>query len=162
MRVTVSLPDELFRLAQTSVRRLRISKSELYARAVTEFPKRQDENTITEQLNRVYSRQPAKVESRLRRVQLISFELGRLVELREIHGKSDDWFPSLVTRGYQRFGGQAMTRKYGCVTTGKTLDETERNIREAIRGHLATLHEFGELVPGPASIAREVEISPAA
>ena len=50
----------------------------------------------------------------------------------------------------------------GCVTTGKTLDETERNIREEIRGHLATLHEFGEPVPEPTSIAREVEISPAA
>jgi predicted RNase H-like HicB family nuclease len=50
----------------------------------------------------------------------------------------------------------------GCVTTGKTLDETERNIREAIRGHLATLYEFGEPVPEPTSIAREVEISPAA
>ena len=50
----------------------------------------------------------------------------------------------------------------GCVTTGKTLDDTERNIREAISGHLATLHEFGETVPEPTSIAREIEVSPAA
>ena len=50
----------------------------------------------------------------------------------------------------------------GCVTTGETLEETERNIREAITGHLRTLREFGEAVPEPTSIAREVEISPAA
>jgi len=50
----------------------------------------------------------------------------------------------------------------GCVTTGKTLDETERNIREAIAGHIETLREFGEPVPEPASVAREVEVSPAA
>ena len=50
----------------------------------------------------------------------------------------------------------------GCVTTGKTLDETERNIREAISGHLETLREFGETVPEPTSIAREIEVSPAA
>jgi predicted RNase H-like HicB family nuclease len=25
----------------------------------------------------------------------------------------------------------------GCITTGKTLEETERNIREAIQGHAA-------------------------
>jgi predicted RNase H-like HicB family nuclease len=50
----------------------------------------------------------------------------------------------------------------GCVTTGNTLDETERNIREAISGHLATLREFGEVVPEPISVAREIEVSPAA
>jgi predicted RNase H-like HicB family nuclease len=42
------------------------------------------------------------------------------------------------------------------------LDETERNIREAISGHLETLREFGETVPEPTSIAREIEVAPAA
>ena len=46
----------------------------------------------------------------------------------------------------------------GCITTGKTLEETERNIREAVRGHLAVLREFGEPVPRPTSVAREIEI----
>ena len=46
----------------------------------------------------------------------------------------------------------------GCITTGKTLEETERNIKEAVRGHLAVLREFGEAAPPPVSIAREIEI----
>ena len=50
----------------------------------------------------------------------------------------------------------------GCMTTGKTLAETERNIREAIQGHLRTLREFGETVPEPTSVAMEIEISPIA
>ena len=50
----------------------------------------------------------------------------------------------------------------GCVTTGRTLDETERNIREAISGHLKTLTEFGEPVPEATSIAKEIEVTPAA
>jgi predicted RNase H-like HicB family nuclease len=50
----------------------------------------------------------------------------------------------------------------GCVTTGRTLDETERNIREAISGHLETLREFGEMAPEPTSIAGEIEVTPAA
>lgn len=50
----------------------------------------------------------------------------------------------------------------GCITTGKTLEETERNIREAIEGHLKTLREFGDSVPRPTSVAREIEIQPAA
>ena len=50
----------------------------------------------------------------------------------------------------------------GCITTGKTLEETERNIREAIQGHLKALREFGEPVPRPTSLAKEIEIPPAA
>lgn len=50
----------------------------------------------------------------------------------------------------------------GCITTGATLEDTERNIREAIEGHLETLREFGERVPTPTTIARDVEILPAA
>lgn len=50
----------------------------------------------------------------------------------------------------------------GCVSTGKTLEETERNIREAIGGHLKTLGEFGEPIPEPTSVVREIEVSPAA
>jgi predicted RNase H-like HicB family nuclease len=44
----------------------------------------------------------------------------------------------------------------------KTLKETQRNIREAIAGHLKTLREFGDPVPRPTSVAREIEIHPAA
>jgi predicted RNase H-like HicB family nuclease len=49
----------------------------------------------------------------------------------------------------------------GCMTTGKTLEETETNIREAIEGHLRTLREFGDPIPEPTSVAKEVEISAA-
>lgn len=35
----------------------------------------------------------------------------------------------------------------GCITTADTLEQAERNIREAIEGHLRTLMEFGEPVP---------------
>ena len=47
----------------------------------------------------------------------------------------------------------------GCMTTGQTMDETNRNIVEAIRGHIQTLREFGEPVPEPTSHVGEVEIT---
>jgi predicted RNase H-like HicB family nuclease len=50
----------------------------------------------------------------------------------------------------------------GCMTTGKTLEETEINIREAIEGHFITMRDYGDPVPQPTSVAKEVEISPAA
>jgi predicted RNase H-like HicB family nuclease len=50
----------------------------------------------------------------------------------------------------------------GCVSTGATLEEVERNIREAIEGHLSVLREFGEPVPTPTSLVKEIEVTPAA
>ena len=50
----------------------------------------------------------------------------------------------------------------GCINTGKSLEETERSIREAILGHLRTLREFGEPVPAPTTLTREIEVSSAA
>ncbi len=74
MKTAVSLPDDLFRLAETTARRLRVSRSELYAKAIAEFLRRRDGSTITERLNDVYSRHPAKVDSALHRAQLKSLD----------------------------------------------------------------------------------------
>lgn len=37
----------------------------------------------------------------------------------------------------------------GCVTTGATLEETTRNMREAMALHIETMREVGEPVPPP-------------
>ena len=46
----------------------------------------------------------------------------------------------------------------GCMTTGNTLEQTELNIREAIQGHLRTLRDFGDPIPQPTSVAKDVEV----
>ncbi len=45
----------------------------------------------------------------------------------------------------------------GCITTGKTLDETRRNIREAIDLHLESMREVGEPIPDPSTQVEFVE-----
>ena len=50
----------------------------------------------------------------------------------------------------------------GCITAGRTMEETEANIRDAIEGHLRTLREFGDSIPQSVSIARDVEVQSAA
>jgi predicted RNase H-like HicB family nuclease len=40
----------------------------------------------------------------------------------------------------------------GCVATGKTVEETERLIREAIELHLRAMKDIGEPVPAPTSL----------
>jgi predicted RNase H-like HicB family nuclease len=46
----------------------------------------------------------------------------------------------------------------GCVSTGRTIKETERNIREAIEFHLDGLREDGDPIPEPTTVTRFVEI----
>ncbi len=46
----------------------------------------------------------------------------------------------------------------GCVSVGDTIDEVERNIREAIAFHLRGLREDGLEAPEPSSIATVVEV----
>jgi metal-responsive CopG/Arc/MetJ family transcriptional regulator len=74
MKTAVSVPDDLFRLAEAAARRLRVSRSQLYATALSEFLDRQQTNAVTERLNAVYSRRPAKVDPALHRAQMRSLD----------------------------------------------------------------------------------------
>ena len=46
----------------------------------------------------------------------------------------------------------------GCVTTGKTVEEVERNIREAIELHFEGMLEDGEAIPEPSTAVAYVEM----
>ena len=46
----------------------------------------------------------------------------------------------------------------GCITTGRTVAEIERNIREAIELHLDGLREDGEPIPEPHTAVTYVEL----
>ena len=45
----------------------------------------------------------------------------------------------------------------GCVTTGKTIEEVEKNIREAIQFHIDGLKEDGLPVPPATTLCEYVE-----
>ena len=45
----------------------------------------------------------------------------------------------------------------GCVVTGQTVEEVEREIREAIRFHIEGLREDGLPIPAPTTICDYVE-----
>ena len=46
----------------------------------------------------------------------------------------------------------------GCVATGKTVEETEQQIREAIEFHLRGMREDGLPIPKPSSQVDYVEV----
>ena len=47
----------------------------------------------------------------------------------------------------------------GCITTGRTIEETRRNMQEAIGLHLRGMLEDGEALPEPTTIAGVVEVA---
>ena len=53
MKVAISIPDDVFAKAERLAASLRTSRSGLYARALAEFIKRSDPESITEMMNRV-------------------------------------------------------------------------------------------------------------
>ncbi len=74
MNTAVSMPDELFNLAEAAARKLRVSRSEFYAKAIEEYLERRQSNAITERLNEVYATSPAKLDPGLNSAQLKSLE----------------------------------------------------------------------------------------
>ena len=47
----------------------------------------------------------------------------------------------------------------GCVATGSTIEEVEREIREAIEFHLEGLKEDGLSIPRPSSSVEYIEVA---
>jgi antitoxin MazE6 len=74
VKTAISLPDDLFRLAETAARKLKMSRSQLYATAISEFLERRRTSRITRRLNEVYSKEPARLDPALNRAQMVSVE----------------------------------------------------------------------------------------
>lgn len=53
MKASISIPDELFREAESLAQQMKIRRSELYVRAVRDFVFRHDPDSVTERLDRV-------------------------------------------------------------------------------------------------------------
>jgi metal-responsive CopG/Arc/MetJ family transcriptional regulator len=69
MKTAVSLPDALFKEGETAAKEMKVTRSHLYALALSEFLKQREEDAITEKLNEVYSRVDSRLDPVLRRAQ---------------------------------------------------------------------------------------------
>ncbi|MCP5113160.1 MAG: hypothetical protein GY953_20205 [bacterium] len=74
MKTAVSLPDEVFELAEATAKRLRVSRSRLYATAIAEYLERTQSARVTERLNRVYLANSSELGSALHRAQVASLD----------------------------------------------------------------------------------------
>ena len=63
MKTAISIPDPIFQSAEKLADRLGITRSELYAKAVSSFVKEYREHGITEKLNAVYGELESELEA---------------------------------------------------------------------------------------------------
>lgn len=77
MKTAISIPDELFDRAEVTARKLGLSRSELYSRAVRTFVEQHGQADVTALLDEIYESEESVLEPSLRRAQ------GRTLELLE-------------------------------------------------------------------------------
>jgi predicted transcriptional regulator len=70
MKVSISLPPEVFASAQALAARLGVSRSQLFAAAIAEFLARHQGRQVTARLDAVYSGQASGLDPALRRAQV--------------------------------------------------------------------------------------------
>lgn len=69
MKTAVSVPDQLFEAADRFARRLGLSRSELYSKALQEYLGSHREEGITEALNRLYDEEDSSLDPGLASIQ---------------------------------------------------------------------------------------------
>lgn len=74
MKASVSLPDQLFHQADQAARRMRLSRSQLYAIAMEEFLRRHDDDSVTQKLNEVYTTESSALDPAVHEAQLASID----------------------------------------------------------------------------------------
>jgi metal-responsive CopG/Arc/MetJ family transcriptional regulator len=74
MKVAVSIPDTIFQEAERVSRRLRVPRSQFYARALEAYVKEHSAEDITRRLNEVYARVSSELDPA---TEAISLEVSR-------------------------------------------------------------------------------------
>jgi metal-responsive CopG/Arc/MetJ family transcriptional regulator len=69
MKITLSIPDDVFESAESLGKRFGVSRSRLYATALAEFVAKHRGRKTTERLNAVYGTEDSGVDATTRRLQ---------------------------------------------------------------------------------------------
>jgi len=72
MKTAISIPDSVFNSAEIIAKRLNISRSELYTKAISEYLSKHQKSHITEALNEIYSHENSSIDAAFQKSQLAS------------------------------------------------------------------------------------------
>jgi len=65
MKTAISIPDSIFQAAEGLAHRLGMSRSQLYAKAVSEYMDAHKNQNVTEILNEIYQSEPSSLDDEL-------------------------------------------------------------------------------------------------
>jgi metal-responsive CopG/Arc/MetJ family transcriptional regulator len=74
MKTAISVPDETFNHAENLAKRLKVSRSELYVKALEHYLKLHDDEALTENFNKVYENIDSRIDPALRSAVRKTFE----------------------------------------------------------------------------------------
>jgi len=74
MKTAISIPDKLFSAADQYAKNHGFSRSQLFAKAVEQYLEQHPSDYITQQLNEIYSSEPAELNEVLLTMQFSSVE----------------------------------------------------------------------------------------
>ena len=69
MKTAISIPDDVFKSADSLAKEIGVSRSELYATAVAEYLAKFKDQDITQRLDQVYANEVSGLPAELRRAQ---------------------------------------------------------------------------------------------
>jgi len=72
MKTAISIPDTLFQEAERTAKRLRLSRSKFYTKAIAEYVNSQRSLNVTDRLNEVYGKESSRLDPVLHKLQLKS------------------------------------------------------------------------------------------
>ncbi|EMM74068.1 hypothetical protein [Leptospira weilii] len=65
MKTAISIPDELFKTAEKTAKKLGIPRSQLFAKALEEFIQSHSKESVTEKLNKVYNSKSSETKNNI-------------------------------------------------------------------------------------------------
>lgn len=72
MKTAISLPEEIYHSADQLAKRLGMSRSELYAKAVSMYISTHKNEAVTEALDKIYSKEKSEINPAINMMQLKS------------------------------------------------------------------------------------------
>ncbi len=72
MKTVISVPDDVFELSKKLAKKLKVSRSKVFAMGVKKLAEEHDDDEITARLNEVYSKEKAEIDPILFKMALMS------------------------------------------------------------------------------------------
>lgn len=69
MKTAISIPNNLFKNAEKAAKKIGITRSSLFSRAIEEYLENHSQTHITKKLNSIYSQEDSKLDSNIIKMQ---------------------------------------------------------------------------------------------